>query len=324
MLPATPQHRRRLISAFTLIELLVVIAIIAILAAILFPVFAQAREAARKTQCNSNFRQVAIASKAYETDYSDTIVLTNWWPPYAGVGRYQTINGAQIGNHVFGMDLQPYIKNWYVYRCPSDPQARDDVLSQTDSSKAILPPGEDRDFWWGMRTNAGLNYMYLSPFFRGPYNNNQGIAVGQKVAAVANPAGTYMFIDSIWYTKPNGDPDGGGNWEVEPPCRWNMDGSDSFPKGPPNSSLYNNQAWGNDPQFWSFWGGAWPWHYRQKKYWSGRANRQITEGRLTIQYVDGHVKSYPPQRLEKGCYPINSTRSGKIDQRYGEYEWDLQ
>src|SRR6185369_9056268 len=64
-------------SAFTLIELLVVIAIIAILAAILFPVFAQARESARQAMCASNFRQLGLAMRMYVTDYDST-----WFPAF--------------------------------------------------------------------------------------------------------------------------------------------------------------------------------------------------------------------------------------------------
>lgn len=70
--PNAPSHRRkRWNSAFTLIELLVVIAIIAILAAILFPVFAQARESARKASCTSNLKQVGLAFGMYNTDYDE-------------------------------------------------------------------------------------------------------------------------------------------------------------------------------------------------------------------------------------------------------------
>src|SRR5215212_10043465 len=70
----SPHHLRRP-SGFTLIELLVVIAIIAILAAILFPVFAQARESARITQCASNMRQIGMAARMYVTDYDEV-----WFP----------------------------------------------------------------------------------------------------------------------------------------------------------------------------------------------------------------------------------------------------
>jgi prepilin-type N-terminal cleavage/methylation domain-containing protein/prepilin-type processing-associated H-X9-DG protein len=92
--------RRR---AFTLIELLVVIAIIAILAAILFPVFAQAREAARKASCLSNLRQMSVAVSMYVTD-------NEYYPVYSypspSTERWHTI-------------IQPYIKNQNIFVCPS-------------------------------------------------------------------------------------------------------------------------------------------------------------------------------------------------------------
>src|SRR5215216_2050529 len=72
-----PNNRRCILRrnhGFTLIELLVVIAIIAILAAILFPVFAQAREKARQATCLSNMRQMSMAARMYLTDYDDTVV----------------------------------------------------------------------------------------------------------------------------------------------------------------------------------------------------------------------------------------------------------
>jgi prepilin-type N-terminal cleavage/methylation domain-containing protein len=103
--------RRR---AFTLIELLVVIAIIAILAAILFPVFAQARESARKTNCLSNCKQIGLAFQMYAQDYDSTYT---WQGKAMGddVGDY----GKPGAKPNWIMELQPYAKNHRIFVCPS-------------------------------------------------------------------------------------------------------------------------------------------------------------------------------------------------------------
>lgn len=90
---------------FTLIELLVVIAIIAILAAILFPVFAQAREKARQISCLSNTKQMGLAYMQYLQDYDETFVFSQRW---GGAGQ-------GWGGHIY-----PYVKNTAVYTCPDD------------------------------------------------------------------------------------------------------------------------------------------------------------------------------------------------------------
>ncbi len=97
----------RLGRAFTLIELLVVIAIIAILAAILFPVFAQAKEAAKKTSCLSGQKQIGTGVVIYATDYDDMMVP----------GTLQQGTGFQF-MYFEGM-LHPYIKNADIWKCPS-------------------------------------------------------------------------------------------------------------------------------------------------------------------------------------------------------------
>lgn len=93
-------------AGFTLIELLVVIAIIAILAAILFPVFAQAREKARQTACLSNEKQLGLAFMQYVADYDETFPAGTAGPGNGCVG--------------WGGQLYPYVKSGEVYRCPAD------------------------------------------------------------------------------------------------------------------------------------------------------------------------------------------------------------
>src|ERR1700683_418915 len=104
------QHGRAVARAFTLIELLVVIAIIAILAAILFPVFAQAREKARAISCVSNNKQMALAELMYEQDYDETLVLSQIW-------TLPTVS-PNLNDYTFSGLLQPYVKNRPLFMCP--------------------------------------------------------------------------------------------------------------------------------------------------------------------------------------------------------------
>jgi len=96
---------------FTLIELLVVIAIIAILAAILFPVFAKAREKARQASCQSNLKQLSLACLAYVQDYD------GMFPPLrAGANCNASLRTGGLAIHA----IYPYVKNSQVYICPSN------------------------------------------------------------------------------------------------------------------------------------------------------------------------------------------------------------
>lgn len=126
---------------FTLIELLVVIAIIAILAAILFPVFAQAREKARQASCTSNLKQIMTAHIMYTQDYDEVFVDAGIYPFFDWQGPNGYDNGASLmsnspyagcmgwpcvlptGEATFAARLMPYIKNYQIWACPSSTNA---------------------------------------------------------------------------------------------------------------------------------------------------------------------------------------------------------
>ena len=100
-------QNRKSRSAFTLIELLVVIAIIAILAAILFPVFARARENARRSSCQSNLKQIALGIKQYVQDYDE---------------RYPPEGAGTVASPGWAVSTQPYLKSEQIFQCPSETQ----------------------------------------------------------------------------------------------------------------------------------------------------------------------------------------------------------
>jgi prepilin-type N-terminal cleavage/methylation domain-containing protein/prepilin-type processing-associated H-X9-DG protein len=126
----TNEYCRKTRPGFTLIELLVVIAIIAILAAILFPVFARARENARRASCQSNMKQLGLAMIQYSQDYDEKFpdlngplgsdYLPNRTTPVASVGGLNYF--ATNGNYWDGWAsrIYPYVKSEQVYLCPSN------------------------------------------------------------------------------------------------------------------------------------------------------------------------------------------------------------
>jgi prepilin-type N-terminal cleavage/methylation domain-containing protein/prepilin-type processing-associated H-X9-DG protein len=173
--------RRFRSSGFTLIELLVVIAIIAILAAILMPVFAQAREKARQSSCMSNMKQIMTAAQMYTQDYDETLHrIRNFSFTAQGV---KWAMGAQDM-------LGPYLKNDQVWTCPSDFIARDDC----DASYGVpisysfthYQPGYDDGTTGGYTATFGLHAYYTT--------------VGSKsLSGIGAPADTISLFE-LWTT----------------------------------------------------------------------------------------------------------------------------
>jgi prepilin-type N-terminal cleavage/methylation domain-containing protein/prepilin-type processing-associated H-X9-DG protein len=125
---------------FTLIELLVVIAIIAILAAILFPVFMQAREKARQASCGSNLKQYTAATLMYLQDYDEKFPMNSYLSPSGCVST-------------FYLAIDSYVKNQQVSQCPSEPQAMD-VVTMFSGFGAGACPGTPR--YNGFAVNTAL------------------------------------------------------------------------------------------------------------------------------------------------------------------------
>jgi prepilin-type N-terminal cleavage/methylation domain-containing protein/prepilin-type processing-associated H-X9-DG protein len=154
---------------FTLIELLVVIAIIAILAAILFPVFAKAREKARQTSCLSNEKEIVLALLMYVQDYDERFPHCWNGPAVPGV-RGQTCLGWQ---HV----VQPYIKNSQIMKCPSYPT---NGWNPSDNQEP---------------NNFGYAWDYVYPTYGANYNYIVG--VWRALAEIAKPSET-ILISELW------------------------------------------------------------------------------------------------------------------------------
>ncbi len=176
--------QRRMRKGFTLIELLVVIAIIAILAAILFPVLTQAREAAKKTQSVSNTKQLLLAAQMYLTDNEDMFHMI----------RNGTVT-PQVGNWVNGAEdqLQPYIKSFELFSDPKDGFTRDDC-NQPAGSKisyswthhgpdSIAEPTDEQTFG----VHGQLN------------GTNALVAVSITASQLGAPAGT-IHLYPLWTT----------------------------------------------------------------------------------------------------------------------------
>jgi prepilin-type N-terminal cleavage/methylation domain-containing protein len=132
---------------FTLIELLVVIAIIAILAAILFPVFAKARENARRTSCINNLKQIGLGVMQYTQDYDDC--LPRHFYGYPNTGGMPPGNGVDT-NYKWMDVLHPYVKNTQLFVCPSDSAATAQYVYPPANRTAGPPDNRDKfgSYYW--------------------------------------------------------------------------------------------------------------------------------------------------------------------------------
>ena len=169
--------------AFTLIELLVVIAIIAILAAILFPVFAKARERAKTTACISNEKQIGLACMTYADDYDGTYPINRI--PIVG------------GNWTWKRAISSYVKSYDVWKCPSvvnywagtgGKKQPASSIFVGDESNSLPQFRNDRTQW------LPASYGYNGGFFFESANDKD--VRPRKLSEVKDPSGTLMILNT--------------------------------------------------------------------------------------------------------------------------------
>jgi prepilin-type N-terminal cleavage/methylation domain-containing protein len=265
--------------AFTLIELLVVIAIIAILAAILFPVFAQAKLAAKKTQGLTQAKQMGTATSLYLNDYDDILFLYRTSTPNpsyvqcvnAGRADCDTIFGPQTRNVTFWNQLlAPYIKNDQLFASPGQSPA---WVNEDRTGTGIEPAFRS----YGGQNSYGVNTFVFEA-------DGAGSIPHTSLVDVSN---TLIIVDTSYYN-------------VLP--RWLPGDTNRVLRGIPTYT----RACGNAPRGrWEYWKNLgnsllWRWNGAANPPSDAEAERLINQrfsGQLNVIRADTSAKSMPSQRV---------------------------
>jgi prepilin-type N-terminal cleavage/methylation domain-containing protein len=250
--------------AFTLIELLVVIAIIAILAAILFPVFAQAKSAAKKAVSISNMKQVALSTQLYMSDSDDILPPLRWFNPS------DLSIPSTHGFYFYPVLLQPYTKNVEMFLDPTD-RGDDPAMRFSACPGAARFDKGGCAYWYltGAFPSYGYNRRYLNILTSGSFGAIT--YTGVSATSLGSPAETVMFAeatgkDLISPSQPIVRNDVGYH-RVDPPSFW-LPAASADPAARPFDARLQGQLWGR---------------YDRRK--------------VIVNWLDGHTKYVPIDSL---------------------------
>jgi hypothetical protein len=240
-----------------------------------------------------------MAGSMYMGDYDDRFPV----PQYTDEGPKRTVY-----TKTWVQVLLPYVRNFEVFHCPSDHAGRA-VSNAVFDGDLVVGDSYSRYYSASQRVNFGYNYLYLAPV--STYPGTGWSTQARYGSSVQNPSETLMYADSVWDLSVQGTPTGGGNFLVNAPCRYTMQGGrlrDTFGLGDNVQLMAGGDRWdmGHTTLSLRSFGGTYPWHNEK----------------MTIGMVDGRAKPLRMEQVVAGCDVQPNWRGYIFD--LSSYIWDLE